>query len=281
MINWCRNIAENPSFQNFIIGLIICNAVLLGLETEPYIHREFGWLVDVTELVILAIFTFEIGVRLLAYAPAVLDFFKDAWNVFDFAVVAISLLPAVGPLGAIARLIRVLRVLRLLAFSRQLRLIIDTLLRSIPSMGHVVLLLSIIVYTYAIIGITLFHDPNDHSPEWKAMWEQRWGNAIVACWTMFQTLTFENWVGLQDPLMRKYWWTPLFFGSFIMMGVFVAMNLFVAVVMSHLEDVKAEQRAESHAHDTYTQLIDYLEKIKGQMNEFESALQGLRNAPPS
>jgi hypothetical protein len=171
-------------------------------------------------------------------------------------------------------------------------------------MGHVVLLLTILIYTYAVLGIALFRDPRgsdldqleqavQQAPlgsEERAKLEEerdsvkanalRWGNLGRAAWSMFQTLTFENWVGLQDPLMERYWWTPLFFGSFILVGVFVAMNLFVAVVMNNLEEVKAEQRSEHHAHDTYTQLMDHLERIKEQLTEFEDALHGLRDATP-
>jgi voltage-gated sodium channel len=305
MSAWCRNIVEDPRFQGFIVALIIANAVLLGVETNPQLRRSHGQLIDVLERVILGIFVIEIALRLLAHAPRIAKFFKDPWNVFDFAVVAIATLPAVGTMAMVARLARVLRVVRLLSFSRQLRLIVDTLLRSIPSMGHVVLLLAILIYTYSVLGIALFRDPRGASleqmeqeihqaavgSEERDALEQerdrvkandlRWGHLGRAAWSMFQTLTFENWVGLQDPLMERYWFTPLFFGSFILIGVFVAMNLFVAVVMNNLEEVKAEQRAEPHAADTYTQLMEHLERIKDQLTGFEDALHGLRDAPPT
>jgi hypothetical protein len=206
--------------------------VLLGVETNPQLRRSHGQLIDVLERVILGIFVIEIALRLLAHAPRIAKFFKDPWNVFDFAVVAIATLPAVGTMAMVARLARVLRVVRLLSFSRQLRLIVDTLLRSIPSMGHVVLLLAILIYTYSVLGIALFRDPRGASleqmeqeihqaavgSEERDALEQerdrvkandlRWGHLGRAAWSMFQTLTFENWVGLQDPLMERYWFTP-------------------------------------------------------------------------
>jgi voltage-gated sodium channel len=303
MSAWCRKIADDPRFQTFIVSLILLNALLLGLETNSRIQETYGRLIDAVEGMILAIFVAEIAIRLAAYAPHVLTFFADAWNLFDFFVVALSLLPAVGPMAVVARMARVLRVVRLLSFSRQLRLIVDTLLRSIPSMGHVVLLLSMLIYTYAVLGVTLFRDPRigelDHvekmmdqapfgSEERAKLQEehnrlranaQRWGNIGVAAWSMFQTLTFENWVGLQDPLMEQHWWSPLFFISFILLGVFVAMNLFIAVVMNNLEEVKAEERARPHAHDAYSQLTDHLERIKTQLSDFQAALEGVRGAP--
>lgn len=121
MSDWCRKIADDARFQGFIIALIIFNAVLVGLETNSYIDEQFGGLIDTLESVILAIFVVEITIRLLAYLPRVGDFFKDLWNLFDFMVVAVSLLPAVGTMGMVARLARVLRLLRL--FSRQRRLL--------------------------------------------------------------------------------------------------------------------------------------------------------------
>jgi voltage-gated sodium channel len=305
MSTWCKNLADDSRFQGFIILLILFNAFLLGMETDPYLdeHSVYGKLLDTLEGIILAIFVIEIAIRMVAFAPNVMSFFKDPWNVFDFTVVAVSLLPVVGPLGVVARMARVLRVVRLLAFSQQLKLIVNTLLRSIPSMGHVVMLLTILVYTYAVLGITLFRDdrirdldrmnetvaklPFGSEEREKLEAERdklkananRWGNVGLAAWSMFQTLTFENWVGLQDPLIQDYWWTPLFFLSFILLGVFVAMNLFVAVVMNNLEEAKAEQRAEPHVHDTFTQLMNNVENIKDQLTELEAALQAMRDAP--
>jgi voltage-gated sodium channel len=282
-MNWCRKIVEDSRFQGFIVFVIIANAVMLGLETEDRIEQRYGHLINRLELAVLGIFVVEIILRLLAHAPNFGNFFKDPWNVFDFLVVLVSV-AAEGSLGTIARLARVLRVMRLIGYSKQLRLIVDTLLRSIPSMGHVVLLLGLLVYTYAIIGITLFREPGNEENM------KRWGNIGLASWSMYQTLTFENWVGLQDPLIQRYWWSPFFFLSFILVGVFVAMNLFVAVVMNNLEEVKAEQRAEPHGHDTFNQLLDQLAKMKEEITEFEATLQGLRDtmaaegkipAPPS
>jgi voltage-gated sodium channel len=301
MIAWCRKIAEDRRFQGFIMTLIVLNAIMLGVETDRSARQHYAPWMDTLEAAILTVFVAEIVIRMLAHAPHVLTFFKDPWNVFDFGVVAVALLPSVGAMAIVVRLARILRVVRLLGFSQQLRLIVDTLLRSIPSMAHVVMLLGILIYTYSILGITLFRDPEvselprieeavakappgsderAHLEETRDKLKanaQRWGNLGTAAWSMFQTLTFENWVGLQDPLMEKHWYTPLFFGSFILLGVFIAMNLFVAVVMNNLEEVKAEQRAEPHGHDTFTQLLDQLAKMKEELTEFEATLQGLRD----
>ena len=88
-------------------------------------------------------------------------FLRDGWNVFDLVVVALSLVPGVGAFATVARIARVLRVARLVSLSPKLRLIVGTMMRSIPSLTHVSLLLGLLLYMYAVIGVNLFgaHDP--------------------------------------------------------------------------------------------------------------------------
>lgn len=178
MIAFCKRIAANALFQDAIIGVIIVNAVFLGLETSPRIMQSAGaWLLALNWIV-QAIFVFEIAVRILAHRPRPAAFFRSGWNVFDFVV---------------------LRVTRLVSVFPQLRLIINTMLLSIPSrrnsrptvakppltgrnMGHVVLLLSPNVY--GIAGVYLFRDADS----------QHWGTLGAALLSLFQIVTLEGWV---------------------------------------------------------------------------------------
>jgi voltage-gated sodium channel len=105
---------------------------------------------------IQVVFVAELALRLLACWPRPGRFFRDGWNVFDFVIVALSLLPVAGSFATVGRLARLLRVTRLVSVSPDLRLIIGTMLRSIPSMGNVALLLGLLVYVYAIIGFYSF-----------------------------------------------------------------------------------------------------------------------------
>ena len=111
---------EQPRVQNFVIFLILLNAVLLGLETSAGAMAAAGQLILGIDRAILVVFVVEIALRLYAHRAA---FWRDPWSVFDFAVVAIALIPATGPLSVL-RALRVLRVLRLLTM--------------VPSMRHVV-----------------------------------------------------------------------------------------------------------------------------------------------
>ena len=101
---------ESSRIQRFLIALIVVNAVILGMETSPSLMARWGELLVALDRIILAVFVVEIAIRLVAHGPR---FFRDPWSVFDFAVVAIALVPASGPF-AVLRALRVLRVLRLL-----------------------------------------------------------------------------------------------------------------------------------------------------------------------
>lgn len=156
-------IVDARRFEPFMIGLILFNAVLIGLETSKGIVESHGIWLRLGNDIILGVFIVEAVLKITAVAPRLRLYFGNGWNLFDFSIVVLSLIPATGDFALVARLIRVLRVLRLVSAVPQLRLIVATLVRSIPSMGHVILLMGIIFYVYAIMGFHLFeaHDPKN------------------------------------------------------------------------------------------------------------------------
>ena len=131
-VSACRTLAESEYFQGFIMGVIVLTAVLTGLETSAPVQAAYGQVLHTLNIVIQAIFVCELGVRLLAHGKRWDMFFRDGWNLFDFIIVAASLLPQVGAFTTVARLARLLRVARLLSVSPELRLIVTTMLHSIP-----------------------------------------------------------------------------------------------------------------------------------------------------
>ena len=165
MKQFAQRLVSAPSFEYVIVALIIGNGALLGMETSPALVRRFGEWMHLGNQLVLAVFILEALLKMMAVAPQINRYFRDGWNVFDFLVIVFSLLPATGEYAMIARLARLLRVLRLISTIQELRLIVSTLVRSIPSMGHVMLLMSIIFYIYAITGYQLFHE---HDPvHWR------------------------------------------------------------------------------------------------------------------
>jgi voltage-gated sodium channel len=139
----------------------------------------------------------------------------------------------------VARLVRILRVLRLVSAVPQLRLIVATLVRSIPSMGHVIVLMSIILYIYGVTGYHLFHE---HDAD-------NWGTLGRSLLTLFQIVTLEGWVEVMNTALEAHRWAWIYFVSFVLIGTFVMLNLFIAVVVNAMEhEVAEEVKAEVHEH---------------------------------
>ncbi|HEY7906233.1 MAG TPA: ion transporter, partial [Wenzhouxiangella sp.] len=81
---------EGRAFSRLIIALIIVNAIVLGLETSPAIMATIGPFLILINRMILAVFVFEISIKLLAHGGR---FFRSGWNWFDFFIVGIALVP--------------------------------------------------------------------------------------------------------------------------------------------------------------------------------------------
>jgi voltage-gated sodium channel len=234
MTSLCLRLASNPRFQHGILAIIVANAILIGLETSPALWARYGGLFSALNVGVQMIFALEMAVRLVAYAPRVHRFFLDGWNVFDLAIVACSLLPAAGPMASVARLARLLRALRVVSALPGLRLIVATMLRSIPSLANVAVLLSLILYVYAIVGVSLFRQADP----------AHWGSLGRAALTLFEVLTLEGWVELMDRSFAATSWAWVYYVSFVVLAVFVVVNLFIAIVINNLEAAKREQGEE-------------------------------------
>jgi voltage-gated sodium channel len=259
MIDLCRRVATSPRFQHAILALIVANAVLVGVETDPGLMARHGPLFHALNALVQVVFVLEIAIRLLAFWPRLHRFFRDGWNLFDFAVVALSLLPAVGAFATVARLARLFRALRLVSALPELRLIVSTLVRSIRSMGHVLLLLALVLYVYAVLGVNLFRgvDPG------------RWGSLPRAGLTLFEMLTLEEWVDVQRASFAATPWAWLFYVSYVVIAVFVVVNLFIAIVINNLEAAKLEERAESDSEAGA--IATRLGEIRERLSEIEAA----------
>lgn len=223
---------ENARIQNFIIVLILINAVLLGLETSPTVMNEWGVFILALDKVILTIFVIEILVRLYVYR---LKFWRDPWSVFDFAVVAIALIPASGPF-AVLRALRVLRVLRLLTMVPSMRRVVGALISAVPGLGSIGVMLLIFYYVFAVIATNLF---GDAYPEW-------FGGLGNSFYTLFQIMTLESWsMGIVRPIMETYPYAWMFFIPFIMLATFTMLNLFIAIIVNAMQTYSAEEHKET------------------------------------
>ncbi|AKS41992.1 ion transporter [Wenzhouxiangella marina] len=222
---------EGRGFSRFIIGLIVLNAAILGLETSPTMMERAGAVLAGANAIILGIFVIEILLKLVAFGPR---FFRSGWNLFDFFIVGISLVPASGPLE-ILRALRILRVLRLLSQVPKLRLIIESLMRALPGMGWTALLLILVFYVFAVMGTMMF---GEQFPE-------LWGNLARSLFTLFQVMTLESWsTGVARPMFDAYPWVWVYFVPFILVSSFMVLNLFIAIIVTATQSIHADEEEE-------------------------------------
>jgi voltage-gated sodium channel len=277
MIDSCRRVAAAPGFQKAVLALIVLNALVMGLETWPSLEARWGSLFHALNAAIQVLFVVELAIRILAFGRQPQAFFKNGWNVFDFTVVLLSLLPAAGALANIARLARVLRVGRLISGIPELRLIIETMFRSIPSMAHIVLLVGLLIYVYGVIGNHLFAgvDP------------EHWGSLGRAAHTLFVVITLEGWVDLLAASSQATEWAWVYYVSFIVIAVFVVINLFIAVVLNNLEKVRDEMDADPAASSAGSKPSGSLElgrelvRLHARLDELQATLRGLGVVRPA
>ncbi|XP_017401529.1 cation channel sperm-associated protein 2 isoform X3 [Cebus imitator] len=164
---WAGWVLECPLFTNFIIFLIFLNTIVLMVEIELLESTNTKlWplklALEVAAWFILFIFILEI---ILMWLSSFSRFWKNAWNVFDFVVTMLSLLPEVVLLAGVTgqpvwlqflRICRVLRSLKLFARFRQIRVIILALVRALKSMTFLLMLLLIFFYIFAVAGVYFF-----------------------------------------------------------------------------------------------------------------------------
>ena len=266
MKEFARRIVQARWFEPWMVALILFNAVIIGLETSPEVMDDYGRWLEFANDAILGVFVLEAVLKITAVAPQFRRYFGDGWNLFDFTVVVLSFIPSTGEFALVARLVRVLRVLRLVSAMPQLRLIVATLVRSIPSMGHVLMLLAIVFYIYAITGFHLFHQ---HDAE-------HWGSLGAALLTLFQIVTLEGWVEVMETALEFRPLAWIYFVSFVLIGTFVVLNLFIAVVVNNLEASKAaelEALARPVTHD------DVLEELARTRDALQALQRKLASSP--
>ena len=216
--------------------------------------------------VTLGIFILEALLKMAANFPRPHRYFCDGWNLFDFSVIVFALVPATGSFAIIARMARLLRLLRLVSAVPELRLIVSTLVRSIPSMLHVVVLMSLIVYVYAIIGYQMFHE---HDPE-------HWRNLGISLLTLFRVVTLEDWTDVMYKAMELHPLTWMYFVSFVVLGTFVVINMFIAVVINNLDDVKQERLRKLEQAPTSDSLLSELRATQQSLRRLEDQLRRRR-----
>ncbi len=241
-----------------ILGVIVFNAILLGLETSPSIMATWGPLIKTLDNICLAIFIIEIAAKLIAFGPR---FFRDGWNIFDFVIVAIALLPATQGL-AVLRAMRVLRVFRVLNAAPRLRRVVEGFITAIPGMASVFLLMAIIFYIGAVMATKLF---GADFPQW-------FGTLGRSGYSLFQIMTLESWsMGIVRPVMEVFPFAWAFFVPFIMVTTFAVVNLLVGLIVNSMAD--------AHDEEADAATDNYRDEVMSRLKAIETALEKATNNP--
>lgn len=254
-----EHVRDSRWFSNLTTIIIIAYASILGFKTLGDVNTNYDLFLKIADYFVTIYFVFELAIKMVAEKKFI-NFFKSGWNLFDFIIVFITLLPLESSsYAAIARLMRVFRILRLFTARPELKAIIDMLIKAIPAIIDIVILMFIIFYIYAIIGNFFFVD----------LKSGLWKDFLVSMLTLFRILTFEDWTDVMYEAMEVYPWAWIYFVSFIIIAAFVFFNLFVAVIIGEMQKLQeADMKEEIHEDSLKLDII--LNEMKNLREEINS-----------
>lgn len=267
-------LVDADAFQLVISGVIVLNAIVLGMETYPALQASMGSTLILLNDIFYVVFLVELMLRILSYGRRPWNFLRSGWNVFDLIVIGGALLPFVRSEAQILRLLRLARVIRLMRFLPDARVLVSTMGRAIPSVFSMLVFTVLILFVYGIIGWSLY---GQQLPE-------QWGNIGQAMLTLFVLLTLENFPTYLEQAQPYNSLTPLFFLSFVIIAVFVVVNLVIGIVIGSMEKAREEEAAHhrelskdphADAHTERLLLIDKLAAVRQQLDAIESGLKAM------
>ena len=279
MASKCKRIADSGLFQGFILGVIVLNAVTLGIQTYD-LSEGLADLLTTLDDIFLGIFVVELIIRITAFGSRPQDFFQDGWNVFDFVVISLAFVPGIRENATLLRIVRLLRVVRVVTVLPDLRVLVRALVRSIPPILSLAVLTLMLMYVYAMVGWILFHEQD---PE-------NWGDIGQALLSTFTMLTLENWPTLLEAGTAIHPQSWIFFVSYVLLASFLVINILIAIIINSVEQVhqveREEERAErlerfEHGDGDFISVSERLTAMRDAIDELELDLQSGGEVDPA
>lgn len=241
MVARAQRIVDAKWFDFLTVGVILANAVVLGLETFDRLEADYGTQLNWLNEAFFAYYCVELAIRITSYWPRPQRFFASGWNIFDFLIVAVGFVPGLRENATLIRMVRLLRVTRLFRLLPDLRVIVHAVGRSIPGLSSLALASAMLVYVYAMIGWVLFAEGDP----------KQFGNVGEAMLTMFQVLTLEGLPEFLATGREITGWAVPFYVSYVLLASFLVFNLFIGIVLNSMEEARAEElrRAEAELRD--------------------------------
>lgn len=255
-------LVDSDRFNLAISGVIIVNAIVLGLETFPAIMESQESTLVLLNEICYGIFVVELVLRLASYGRRPQDFFTSPWKVFDFIIIGGVLIPAVRDQAQLLRLLRLLRIVRLVRFLPDARVLLLTVVKSIPSMVSMIVLTVLLIFLYGMIGWTMF---GEALPE-------TWGTISRAMLTLFILLTLENFPTYLDEARTVTPWAVVFFVSYVLVAAFVVFNLLIGIVIASMEKAR-EQEAELDRTQEDSELLGRIDALQASLTELQADIR--------
>lgn len=239
-------VVRHRLFDTFIMITIALNTLVLMTETS-HDGGDKQAVLGVLNYVFTAIFSIEAILKLSAFYPKV--YFESWWNCFDFIIVVTSIMGAVmdsGTGSSAFRALRICRVFRMFKQWKSLNTLFNTLVMTLPALGNIALLLALLFFIYAILGMQVFgrvaygEALNRHSNF------KDFGHSLL---TLLRMMTGEGWQEImydcmnQDACDSSFDCTvgsccgtkaaPAYFVTFVTFTTFTILNLLIAVVLDN------------------------------------------------
>ncbi|XP_049637927.1 voltage-dependent N-type calcium channel subunit alpha-1B [Suncus etruscus] len=241
----------SPPFEYFIMAMIALNTVVLMMKfyDAPF---EYELMLKCLNIVFTSMFSMECVLKLIAFG--VLNYFRDAWNVFDFVTVLGSITDILVTEIAnnfinlsFLRLFRAARLIKLLRQGYTIRILLWTFVQSFKALPYVCLLIAMLFFIYAIIGMQVFGNIA-LDDETSINRHNNFRTFLQALMLLFRSATGEAWHEimlscLSNRACDKHAsasecgsdFAYFYFVSFIFLCSFLMLNLFVAVIMDNFE----------------------------------------------
>ncbi|XP_061741453.1 voltage-dependent P/Q-type calcium channel subunit alpha-1A isoform X8 [Nerophis ophidion] len=245
----------SPPFEYTIMAMIALNTIVLMMKYDGASDTYEGVLANLN-IVFTSLFSMECVLKIIAFGA--LNYFKDAWNIFDCVTVLGSITDIlVTELGnnfinlSFLRLFRAARLIKLLRQGETIRILLWTFVQSFKALPYVCLLIAMLFFIYAIIGMQLFGNiAIEEDGESAINQHNNFRTFVQALMLLFRSATGEAW---HDIMLSCLGGKPcdelsgntepecgsqvayLYFVSFIFFCSFLMLNLFVAVIMDNFE----------------------------------------------
>jgi voltage-gated sodium channel len=254
-------LVDSDRFAAVIAVVIVLNAVVLGLETYPTVAASWGDALATLNAACFAVFVVELILRFASYGRRPGDFFRSGWNIFDLVIIGAVFIPGVREQAQLVRLLRLARIVRLVRYLPDARILLLTVVKSIPSLFSMVVLTILLLFVYGMIGWSIF----------GAALPETWGTIGRSMLTLFILLTLENFPTYLAEAEAVSPYAVVFFVSYVLLAAFVVFNLLIGIVIGSMERAREQEAADQPATDD-EELLTRLQAVQRELALLEGEL---------